>query len=113
MPNPIDEMKAGPDLDRLACEAVGIEPVRRGCYCDGQWCRSPHYCDAMVYPAVSTKLAAAIRIMGEKPGMTLMYGVARDGEWLAKTAFPYTDAVADTPALAIARAVAKTKGGER
>lgn len=103
----IDAMPAGPELDALACKALGHRPRRRGCLCDGQECRTPSYCNGMTWRPISTNISEAIDWMGTKPGMMLLYGVDRDGEWLAKTAFPYADAVADTPELAIARAIAK------
>lgn len=96
MTHDIDNMPAGPELDRLACEALGIKPRRVS---------SP------IYPAISTSAANALRAMGQVRGMTLRYGHDKDGEWTARAHMrcayeKYAEASADTPALAIARAIA-------
>lgn len=111
----IDEMKAGPALDQLACEALGTEPKRRGCMCDGQECRSEDYCDAMVYPRVSTDPAAMVAaisrlawcsiippLQGSKLFTVEMEKEVGDGD---------VSATGETAMEAFARAAAKTKEG--
>lgn len=97
MTHDIENMPAGPMLDKFACDALGIKPRRVS---------SP------IYPAISTSEANALRAMGQVRGMTLRYGHDKDGEWTAKAPVPgfayekYVEASADTPAIAIARAIA-------
>lgn len=103
----IDAMPAGPELDELACRALGIEPDRRMVFTGVSENRTAligHYEDN--YARISADVSTAIHQgMARLPGMTLRYGVDRDGEWLARIAD--LSAVAEAPALAIARAIAK------
>ncbi len=95
----IDKMPAGPELDRLACEALGIAPI-------------PYMQGSSLIPMISTWPNDALRAMGKVRGMTLRYGHDKDGEWTAKALVSgfayekYVEASADTAALAIARAIA-------
>lgn len=126
----IDKMKAGPELNRLACEAVGIDslPIMR-------WrcrlCESPQCRDAShgglaweqvevgrTWPAVSTDPAAMMTLIEKlewwciiaPPSPTRAYWriemekVVGAGDTQARGA---------TLMEAAAKAVAKTKGGER
>jgi len=123
MTHDIANMPAGPELDRLACEALGIEGQPQGNWfcakCDSRVCSGDHGQDDMEfrvygvrYISISGNGYHALYAMGQVRGMTLRYGHDKDGEWTAKALVPgfayekYVDASADTAALAIARAIA-------
>ena len=127
----IDTMPAGPELDRLVCKAVGIEPLP-GLYeqeivrIDGK-----AYSDGPmvpIYPPVSTKPGPAMEVV-EKMGLCVW--PTKDGRWFVHQGrfdtrygeeywfggsyFPDPDdhTVADTMPLAVSRAAYKAKMGER
>lgn len=108
----IDEMPAGPELDALACAVVGWEAKSRTCYCDGQWCRTPEYCDAKVWSKISTDIAVAMAALENvyHGRLSRVRGV-RGGEWLVLVNMTKGDTPQSgegvSAALAIARALAK------
>lgn len=104
-------LPAGPELDEAACRGLGIEPKRRGCLCDGQWCSTPDYCGAVVYPPISTNGNAALEAMGRVPFMKLLCVFGREqNTWSAS----YADCqgYGETAPLAIARAAAQIRKAE-
>lgn len=117
----IDEMKAGPELDRLACEALGIDPEKSICgYCRSckkifAYCRCDSFRGGVVYPPISTDAAAMVAAMKkcDKVEVLTVAGsflvlVEKHGAY-----YPERVAVERTMPLAFARAAAKTKERER
>lgn len=95
----IDNMPAGPELNRLACHAVGIVPIRNLLYGGKSY-----------YPAISTDTGIAVEVaMVLWTGSILSYG--HDLVWTcsvpARDPAKHLQGRGNTAPLAIARAMAK------
>lgn len=118
MTHDIDKMPAGPELDRLACESLGIAPeIGYAIFSEFTQCkiwptfrfgvadkdraeetarwmreRGDHgklsVREVQYLPSISTDPQVATKAMGQVRGMTLRYGHDKDGEWTAKARVP-------------------------